>query len=391
MTKVYVGYTDGSSNHHLATFDSGSGAVIENYTISVEAQVLHRSDQYLYTYDATGGNIEQRPLSDISTTNWSTSTSISNPYDATVDGSGNLYIAHEELSGSENLTRYDTNGSLAWQTRPQTGRASEGGDAVSIGMGYQGSYVYCGMPQNDFPSIVKVRTSDGSFEAEHSNPPGIPDSVFSADDGYIYYVAAGDGVSRIDPSMDYTTEVNNYVGFNLGDEMIQKDSGEMVANGYDDWAHFEASSNLTVITRVTDDLSSGIAMDVAGNVVGFDYISSPTALRGWDLGTGTEQWSNNTPEYPLNGFIRTNPHHSLYPNEWAFNLSGQAVQGGSGVSGAKIYVLDATNDTLLGTTTSDANGNWSFSTTQQTTVHVVAEYDDGTDQYNVESYPFIDL
>lgn len=70
-------------------------------------------------------------------------------------------------------------------------------------------------------------------------------------------------------------------------------------------------------------------------------------------------------------------------------LSGTCTLSGSAVSGAVVYVVDTVNDAVLAETTSDSNGDWSASVQVGQTVHVAAQYDDGTDKWNEYSKPFL--
>jgi len=102
---------------------------------------------------------------------------------------------------------------------------------------------------------------------------------------------------------------------------------------------------------------------------------------------GTQNWTFTASV--LGSTTEVMPQKSAFKSAWVTTLSGTAVQGGSGVSGAKVYVIDASDNSIITTTTTDTNGDWSADVSPGITVHVAAEYDDGTDQYNVKSYPFI--
>lgn len=70
-------------------------------------------------------------------------------------------------------------------------------------------------------------------------------------------------------------------------------------------------------------------------------------------------------------------------------LAGTCTLNGTAVSGAVIYVVNTTNDTVEVETTTDDNGNWSVGVPTGNTYHVAAQYDDGTDKYNEYSKPFL--
>lgn len=72
------------------------------------------------------------------------------------------------------------------------------------------------------------------------------------------------------------------------------------------------------------------------------------------------------------------------------SISGTVTLDGSGVSGAKVYVINDTDGTLEGSTTTDSNGDYSISVTGGITVHVAVQYEDGNgNQYNDHSKPFV--
>jgi len=60
------------------------------------------------------------------------------------------------------------------------------------------------------------------------------------------------------------------------------------------------------------------------------------------------------------------------------------------VEGVKITLINDSQDSLAGTTTTDSNGEYSFNNLSASdTYHVAAQYDDGSDYYNAYSKPFI--
>lgn len=111
-----------------------------------------------------------------------------------------------------------------------------------------------------------------------------------------------------------------------------------------------------------------------------------------DAGDGSEIWSKNL-GYPYETVesVSAYPPASAFPVEWGIKIeiSGTVVDGGTGVSGAKVTVIDDTSDEVLTTTTTDSNGNWS-ATVPDTRLHVVAQYeDDSGTVYNTTSYPYV--
>lgn len=72
-----------------------------------------------------------------------------------------------------------------------------------------------------------------------------------------------------------------------------------------------------------------------------------------------------------------------------FYVSGKVTLSGSGVDGAEVYVINDDTQEVITRQTTDANGNYSVQVPEGTTIHVAVQYEDGTDQYNDESKPFI--
>lgn len=70
-------------------------------------------------------------------------------------------------------------------------------------------------------------------------------------------------------------------------------------------------------------------------------------------------------------------------------ISGTVTLSGSGVSGAKIHVIDDTNGDIEATTTTDSNGDYSVNVPAGETYHVTCQYDDGSAKYNSESKPYV--
>ena len=71
-------------------------------------------------------------------------------------------------------------------------------------------------------------------------------------------------------------------------------------------------------------------------------------------------------------------------------ISGQVTLSGSGVEGAKLFLVNETTGELEATTTSDANGDYGFGAARPgDTYHVAVQYDDGTDKYNAKSKPYL--
>lgn len=71
------------------------------------------------------------------------------------------------------------------------------------------------------------------------------------------------------------------------------------------------------------------------------------------------------------------------------SISGTITLDGSGVGSATVYAINTDGNTLVGSTTTNADGTYSIDVPSETTIHIAAEYDDGSNTYNGESQPFI--
>jgi hypothetical protein len=70
-------------------------------------------------------------------------------------------------------------------------------------------------------------------------------------------------------------------------------------------------------------------------------------------------------------------------------ISGVVTISGTGVQGAKIYVINQENDSIEATATTDSNGNYSVTVPALPLYHVTVQYDDGSEKYNAPSKPYV--
>lgn len=90
------------------------------------------------------------------------------------------------------------------------------------------------------------------------------------------------------------------------------------------------------------------------------------------------------------GSIKTNS--DIVSTSVGYNgiISGLITDGGQTIEGAKLYLINTTDDVLVATTNSDGSGQYEFDNLNpQKTYHVVVEYQDGDAKYNAESLPFV--
>ena len=71
-------------------------------------------------------------------------------------------------------------------------------------------------------------------------------------------------------------------------------------------------------------------------------------------------------------------------------IAGTVTLSGSGVQGAKVYVINAENDTVERTATTDANGDYGVTVPADPPYHIAVQYDDGSQKYNALSKPFVE-
>lgn len=70
-------------------------------------------------------------------------------------------------------------------------------------------------------------------------------------------------------------------------------------------------------------------------------------------------------------------------------VSGQVTLAGVGQSGAKVTIINSSDDTIYDTDTTDGDGNYSFIVPSENTWHLTVEYDSGSQKYNSTSKPYI--
>jgi len=71
------------------------------------------------------------------------------------------------------------------------------------------------------------------------------------------------------------------------------------------------------------------------------------------------------------------------------DISGTVTdEDGDTLGGVQVIVIDETNDVVAATTTTASDGTYSV-TVGSNSYHVLFSYEDGGNQYNTDSYPFI--
>ena len=75
--------------------------------------------------------------------------------------------------------------------------------------------------------------------------------------------------------------------------------------------------------------------------------------------------------------------------EFVTKIGGTVTLSGSGVLGAKVFLIRDDNNTLAGQTTTDADGEYDFAMAATGTYHIAVQYDNAGTKYNAKSLPFI--
>lgn len=70
-------------------------------------------------------------------------------------------------------------------------------------------------------------------------------------------------------------------------------------------------------------------------------------------------------------------------------ISGYVLDGEDPVENAIVTLIDSDSDTVVGTATSDYNGYYEFTDLPYQHYHAIVEYDDGEEQFNAKSLPFL--
>ena len=72
-------------------------------------------------------------------------------------------------------------------------------------------------------------------------------------------------------------------------------------------------------------------------------------------------------------------------------LSGTATYASDGTAAenATVHVVDTNNNETLAEESTNASGDWNTTVGLNREVHVTIQHDDGTDQYNDDSYPYV--
>jgi len=179
---------------------------------------------------------------------------------------------------------------------------------------------------------------------------------------------------------------------------------------------FEATEiDLTVTVPTDTQIDVTVYQDTSGGTTAdntetlADVSSGTTPLSNFEAASGATYWlrfdlstsdSSVTPEVDA-ATVTVQEVQTLAASalEWefgqptaqiGFQIAGTVTLSGSGVSGARVFVVDADANELEVETATDANGEYSVTVPNGTTYHVTVQYDDGSTLYNALSKPFIE-
>lgn len=299
-------------------------------------------------------------------------------------------IVNANYGGASYIRRYDkTDGSQVWSTSYSSDYRGHGITVLSTGnvaIGIEDT-------ENGNHLIQEYDATSGQKVNEiPSQPNKYPRSISrDLDDNYVvgynssltkHDSQSGDVIWQLSLSLDQVSSVHwdgdNYYIFR--DANVYAGEIEKVDNTGNSLWHKDYESLGSAAEPLPYNTGSNFLV----------YTSSKFELLDGDDGYAI--WTNNL-GYPYENVIAISayPQATAFPVEWGIRIeiSGTVVDGGTGVSGAKVTVLDDTSDEVLTTTTTDADGNWS-ATVPDTRLHVVAQYqDDSGAVYNTTSYPFV--
>lgn len=211
-------------------------------------------------------------------------------------------------------------------------------------------------------TVTVYEDTDGDGTAENSN------SVSIADGTNTYTLSGFDGSSGNDWWLDVD---------------LSTTSSDITQSPRLDTATLDTSLSVTVTDSGSITTAAG-SSKTASETATLSESGSTTGASG-SLLTAGESASLTTSPGPV-----TATATPLTATASAFvTISGTATLNGNAVQGAKVYVIDTSNDTIQTTATTDSNGNYAVSVPYGPEYHIAAQYESGGDQYNAESKPFV--
>ncbi len=227
-----------------------------------------------------------------------------------------------------------------------------------------GDYYLVGWADGGFLNLYYDSSTDkGSYQDKTYN--NFPDPWSPTTENKKYSIYATYTISTSSPTV--TTESATNVDFNSAtlNGSLDDDGGE-TCDVYFEWGTDTNYGNTT--STQTANTGDGFSDNISGLNGGTTYHFRAVATNS----AGTDYGSDVT---------------FTPPN---YIISGTVTKEGSVVDGAKITLINDTDNTIVGTTTTDTNGDYSFEELNNNkTYHIIAQYDDGTTKYNAESKPYL--
>lgn len=363
---IFVGTSDG-----LYKIDKSDGSTVASVSNGAGYNALGESPNG-YIYAADDNNVVYKY--DLSLNEQWSKSHFYVPKDLLVAPDENRFY----VSTNDGVFAFDTSdGSEVWVNR-STGRSQ----FVTTDSSY--SAVYFG----DYSSgVYKIDKSDGSivWNRTFSNYGNIWSGFIDPNTDDLLFGDFSQG-HEFRYNLDNTQVWHNYgsvVGSSRTTGSINN-SGEYLHGGIDGGIAIMSIDDGTILHETT--LSEGIR-EAKFHPNGGVYVVTSNTLKKFDSSLN-EQWSKS-----LSGFgkyVTAWPEYDTHQTQWLPKYSGRATLGGSGVGGATVYCIRTDTDEIVGTDTTDSNGNWSIRAPGSVGLHFAAQYTDGSgNEYNSPSKPYI--
>jgi hypothetical protein len=204
----------------------------------------------------------------------------------------------------------------------------------------------------------------------------------------IYEDTDGDGTAENQITTALPDGTNTFTVFNL--------SGD---NTNDHWVDvdiltFDTSQTATVdelsLTLTAGNVDTGSLTTATGTALSPEVTRTVTEAAGTLGTTATALTAAGTSEITASSTVTAATATVLSASEAVEDvISGTVSLSGSGVQGARVFVIDTDTDTIEATATTDTYGDYSVTVPAEAPYHVAVQYDDGSQKYNALSKPYI--
>ena len=289
------------------------------------------------------------------------------------------YLFNEDSGGLLDVSGNNNDGTVYGATRGETGMVD-------------GAYSFDG--SDDYVDTTNITSSDYSFVCWIKAPAHVG-YIFCNDDG-MFELACGSprwgdcAQDRIELGTRYSNGNANTLHT---DNAVVDDSwihavGLMLegetADNFEIYINGGKAATSTGRSQGTGSLNDGLL--TIGYRSGFgDYLNGIVAHA-------TIHSSILSPDDILALYDATKSSPALFDQEAASGfatISGTVNLSGSGVENAKLFLMNDSTGKLEATTTTDADGNYSFDAISGDTYHVAVQYGDGSQKYNDYSKPYL--